>query len=174
MAVNLSPRQFRHGRLAARIEAALADTGFDASLLELEITESALMADPEAAARMLAHLKSMGIRVSIDDFGTGYSSLGYLKRLPVDGLKIDRSFVSDCCDQRRDAAIVSAVIGLARELALEVVAEGVENAGQLAYLHRQRCELGQGYYFSRPLPADGIRALLAGGSLPAATLEPVA
>ncbi len=161
VAVNLSARQFRQADLAARVRKALDRSGLDAGGLELEITEGMLMDDPERAAAVLQELDRMGVRISVDDFGTGYSSLSYLKRFPVSELKIDRSFVRDTPADADDVAIVSAVVGLAHNLRLGVVAEGVETREQHEFLASIGCEICQGYLFSRPVQADDIPRLAA-------------
>ena len=153
MAVNLSRRQFQQDTLLEEVVAALADAGLDASHLELEITESTVMQKPELAADLLGALDELGVSIAIDDFGTGYSSLAYLKRFPVDVLKIDRSFVKDLPDDPDDAAITRAVIALARSLELQVVAEGVEQSRQLEYLAAHGCDQAQGYFIGKPMPA---------------------
>jgi diguanylate cyclase (GGDEF)-like protein/PAS domain S-box-containing protein len=154
MAVNLSPRQFRHPRLVQDVGKVLAESGLDASGLEVEITEGTAMGDADATVKTLEHLKEIGIRLAIDDFGTGYSSLGYLKRFPIDVLKVDRSFVAGLPANRGDAAIVRAVVGLTRALGLKAVAEGVETADQLAELRDLGCDQGQGYLFGRPTATE--------------------
>ena len=156
LAVNLSARQFRQQDLTAQIAQVLAETGFDPALLEVELTESMLIEDTEAVLRILASLGAMGVQIAIDDFGTGHSSLSYLKRFNVDTLKIDRSFVRDTPDDASDCAIATTVIALARGLRLKVVAEGVENKRQAAFLRRQGCDAMQGYLLSPPLPADAL------------------
>ncbi|RJF97606.1 EAL domain-containing protein [Noviherbaspirillum saxi] len=162
MAVNLSVKQLLKKDFASSVEQALADTGVSASLLELEITESTLMENAQDTLEALHRLRSLGVRLSIDDFGTGYSSLSYLKRFPVDIIKIDRSFVRDVPHDADDASIVTGIIALAHSLRLEVVAEGVETASQLAFLKDQSCDLMQGYYLSKPVPAEQFgRELLA-------------
>ncbi|MGH8807891.1 MAG: putative bifunctional diguanylate cyclase/phosphodiesterase, partial [Noviherbaspirillum sp.] len=160
VAVNLSARQFYQHDLVASIKAILEETGLAPHLLELELTESMMMNDVEHAASILHDLKAVGVQLSIDDFGTGYSSLAYLKRFPIDLLKIDQSFVRDITVDPDDAAIVLSIISLAHSLRLRVIAEGVENADQLAYLQRHGCDYMQGYYFSRPLPARECEWLL--------------
>jgi diguanylate cyclase (GGDEF)-like protein/PAS domain S-box-containing protein len=169
--VNLSARQLNEPGLVETVRGALAATGFPAEQLCLEITESALMRDPRAALPVLADLKSLGVRVAVDDFGTGYSSLSYLKRFPVDVLKIDRSFVEGIANDPDDAAIAHAVIALARSLRLDVVAEGIETAGQLDALHQLGCVRGQGYLFGRPAPIATLAATLAAQALPAAIAD---
>ena len=156
VAVNLSPRQFRQKDLAARIIRILDDSRLPASALELEVTESLMMENTDASIETLAQLKERGIAISMDDFGTGYSSLGYLKRFPVDTLKIDRSFVRDVTTDPDDAAIASAVIALAHSLRLSVVAEGVETEAQLEFMRERNCDQMQGYLLSRPLPAEAF------------------
>lgn len=163
MAVNLSPVQFQERELVDTVTAALARSGMPASALELEITESAMMRDPEQAIIILGQISALGIKVSIDDFGTGYSSLSHLKKFPIDELKVDQSFVRDLSIDKDDAAIVSAVIGMAKSLGLSVIAEGVETIEQLRFLEKLDCDKMQGYYFSKPLPADEFRALLESG-----------
>ena len=153
VAVNLSARQFRNEFLCRDIRKCLSESGMDPRLLELELTESMVMQDPELATTMLKDLKRMGLRLSIDDFGTGYSSLAYLKRFPIDSVKIDRSFVKDIPGDGEDMAIVEAVIALAQSLRLSVVAEGVETAEQKEHLKRLGCDEMQGYFASKPLPA---------------------
>jgi EAL domain-containing protein (putative c-di-GMP-specific phosphodiesterase class I) len=160
VAVNLSARQFKDGNLTQLVDTALQDMGLDARFLELEITESLLMENPEAAADTLRRLRARGVRLSIDDFGTGYSSLGYLKRFPLDKLKIDSSFVRDITSEPDDAAIATAIIAMAHRLKLKVVAEGVETEGQLDYLRQHCCDAVQGYYFSRPLTARDCLKML--------------
>jgi diguanylate cyclase (GGDEF)-like protein/PAS domain S-box-containing protein len=160
VAVNLSARQFGAADLLPGIEAALRDTGLDADCLELELTESLFMGDVTPAVELLHRMKALGVKLSIDDFGTGYSSFSYLSRFPIDVLKIDRSFVADITHDANDAAIVDSIIALAHNLRLSVIAEGVETAEQLDYLRRQGCDEMQGYYFSRPLPADAFELLL--------------
>jgi diguanylate cyclase (GGDEF)-like protein/PAS domain S-box-containing protein len=160
MSVNLSARQFQHANLVAEIQRVLDTTGLDPRGLILEITESAVMSDPETAIATLRDLKALGIEVAIDDFGTGYSSLSYLKRFPVDTLKIDRSFVDGIPDDLQDTAIVQSVVALAKTLKLNVIGEGVETAAQRLHLSRLGCERGQGHLFAEPLPAFRIDALL--------------
>ncbi|MFK3737153.1 putative bifunctional diguanylate cyclase/phosphodiesterase [Massilia sp. TN1-12] len=160
IAINLSARQLQQGDLPGAIERIVAGAGVASALLEFELTESMLMSDPEAAVATLSRIKALGMRLSVDDFGTGYSSLAYLKRFPLDALKIDRTFVRDLADDPDDAAITKAVIRLAHSLNLKVVAEGVETIAQLRELERYHCDEIQGYYVSRPLAADGCAALL--------------
>jgi EAL domain-containing protein (putative c-di-GMP-specific phosphodiesterase class I) len=161
VAVNLSARQFQEPGLVGHVTDALADTGLDPRLLQLEITESSAMQNAQAAIQTLRELKALGVGLSIDDFGTGYSSLSYLRRFPIDTLKIDQSFIRDIGADPDDAAIASAIIALARTLKLSVVAEGVETAEQLAFVARHGCDQTQGYLFSRPLSAQRCADLLA-------------
>jgi EAL domain-containing protein (putative c-di-GMP-specific phosphodiesterase class I) len=141
----------------------LAECGIEPQLLELELTESASMADADKSCALLAQLKGMGVRLAIDDFGTGYSNLNYLKRFPVDKLKLDQAFVADILDGGEDQAIARAVIAMAHGLGLTVVAEGVESAGQLALLAGQGCDAIQGFYFSRAVPAAEFGRMLGEG-----------
>ena len=156
IAVNLSPRQFSDERLVIEIAHALAQTELPAHLLELEITESMMMENPERAAETLQEIKDMGVHVSIDDFGTGYSSLARLKKFPIESVKIDRSFIRDIAVDPDDAAIVSAVIAMAHSLRLNVIAEGVETKEQVKFLRERGCDEIQGFYFSRPVEAPEI------------------
>ena len=161
VAVNLSARSFLDAQWAVEIPGRLARTGVDARQLELEITESMLMLDPVRAKATLDRLSGIGLRLSVDDFGTGYSSLANLKRLPVDGIKIDKSFVIDMPHDPSDAAIVRSTIDLAHNLGLKVVAEGVESHEAWQRLAELGCDLAQGFHISRPLPADALTRLLA-------------
>ncbi len=163
MAVNLSARQFSEPNLVESVKRALAETRLDPRQLELEITESTVMHDTQTAIATLHTLKRLGITLAVDDFGTGYSSLSYLKLFPIDVLKIDRSFVSDITKDADDAAIVRATVNLAHSLELEVVAEGVENSAQLAFLKYIGCDELQGYYFSRPVPQEDAEHMLRYG-----------
>ncbi|MBU4178023.1 MAG: EAL domain-containing protein [Proteobacteria bacterium] len=160
VAVNLSGQQFRQHDLVEKVRATIAETGASPGLLEIEITETAAMENVELAAQQLAGLTPLGLSVSLDDFGTGYSSLAYLKTLPIAKLKIDRSFIKDIGSDRDDEVIVQAVIGLARNLNLGLVAEGVETETQLAFLREHGCQAFQGWIFSRALPADELEARL--------------
>ena len=160
LSLNLSMKQLEHPDFLDMLEEEMRRSGFNPHWLEMEITESQVMKNPERSISVLRKLNDLGIRLAIDDFGTGYSSLAYLKRLPVHTLKIDKSFISDLPHDEEDAAIVNAVIALARSLKLDVIAEGVENAAQKAFLQTQGCEAFQGFHFSRPLPAAAIEELL--------------
>ncbi len=160
MAVNLSARQFQQDDLAASIRAVLDETGVDPVDLELELTESMLVKNPEQAVETLQALDRMGVSLGIDDFGIGYSSLGYLKRFPLDTLKIDRSFIRELPQNTEDGVITDAIIALGRSLGMEVMAEGVETTEQLAFLDSHGCNAMQGYLYSRPLPAEELTRLL--------------
>ncbi|HEY9821110.1 MAG TPA: EAL domain-containing protein [Candidatus Sericytochromatia bacterium] len=163
IAVNLSGHQFNQPHLNKLVVDTLKETGLDPSYLELEITESALMLNPEAAIATLCEFKTLGIQLSIDDFGTGYSSLSYLRQFPFDALKIDRSFVCQLTKDDKNAAITTAILQMARSLNLKVVAEGVETASQLAFLRKHQCDEIQGYLFSPPLSAQSFEELLSTG-----------
>ncbi len=165
VAVTLSARQFVDRAFLDMVTRALADTGLDPSLLELEITESQVMRQTEGMNSLLTKLSEMGVQLAIDDFGTGYSSLSYLKRLPIQKLKIDQSFVRDITVDPNDTAIVVAIINMARSLDLETIAEGVETAGQLALLRSRGCRVGQGFYFSPPVSAQALYPLLKQNNL---------
>jgi diguanylate cyclase (GGDEF)-like protein len=164
LSVNLSARQLLEPGLEATVAAALSGSGLRAGRLTLEITESVLMADTTATIARLASLRGLGVRVAIDDFGTGYSSLGYLRRLPLDAVKIDRSFIEDVTEGTRQAALVHAIVELCRTLELDTVAEGVETNEQAMRLTELGCELAQGFHFGRPMPARGIARRLASWS----------
>ncbi|MCB1953113.1 MAG: PAS-domain containing protein [Zoogloeaceae bacterium] len=163
MSVNVSARQLRNPDLPQQVQRALENSGVPSARLEMEITESVAMEDPERTVETLRALKAIGIGVSIDDFGTGYSSLAYLKLLPINCLKLDRTFVTDIETDPNDAAICAATIRLAHTLGLSVVAEGVETAEQARYLDSLDCDVMQGYYFSRPLPEAQARAFIIHG-----------
>jgi diguanylate cyclase (GGDEF)-like protein len=160
LSVNFSARQFQQATFISSVAEILKETNLDPRWLELELTESSIMKDPEQAIEKLHELKLMGIRVAIDDFGTGYSSLNYLKRFPIDTLKIDKSFVSDLCKDPHDTAIVRAIITLGHALDLTVVAEGVETQEQLQYLSSLDCDVVQGFLFSKSLAASAFEELL--------------
>lgn len=165
IAVNVSARQLWHGGFDVEVRRVLEQSGIDASLLELELTESVFLRTNEDVVQTFTRLDQLGVRMAIDDFGTGYSSLNYLRRLPVDALKLDHSFVQDLPQSKEARAIAAAVISLARGLGITVVAEGVETASQCVYLRDQGCHQLQGYYFSYPLPADECTVALQAGSL---------
>jgi diguanylate cyclase (GGDEF)-like protein len=164
LSVNLSVRQFAQANLADVLDDILAETGLDGHALKLEITESALMKDPDSAARTLQRVKERGPSIVLDDFGTGYSSLAYVQRFPIDVIKIDRSFIRDLA-AGTDATIVSAIVSMARGIGVPVVAEGVETAEQAAVLRALGCDFAQGYHYAKPLAVDEVAPLLA-GSLP--------
>ncbi|HEX3464374.1 MAG TPA: EAL domain-containing protein [Candidatus Elarobacter sp.] len=168
LAVNLSARQFHQTALAAKIADILARTGLCAGHLELEITETIAMSDAALSRQILDELRRAGVRLAVDDFGTGYSSLGYLRRFPIDTLKIDKSFVREIMAEPDDATIVRTVIGMAHSLGLEVCAEGVETAEQVAFLTAERCDRVQGFFYGRPVAVEQVPALLAGRGNPAA------
>lgn len=161
MAINLSARHFKTLDLSETVRRLLSGVGFEADLLDLELTESLLMENLDVAISLLEDLDGLGVRLSIDDFGTGYSSLSYLKRLPIHALKIDRSFIRDLSTDRSSGAIVRAIVDLAHHMDLKVVAEGVEDEEQLDQLRRLRCDEVQGFHYSRPLPAAAFEDLLA-------------
>lgn len=161
IAVNLSGRQFLHYNLIKSIQDAVAQTKLPSASLELEITETVAMHNAEDSIGIMRQIKGIGIDLALDDFGTGYSSLAYLKRFPIDKLKIDKAFVRDIPGDSNDLAIVSAIIAMAHALGLRVHAEGVETDAQADFLRESGCELAQGYFFGRPLPAEAFEALLA-------------
>ncbi len=163
VAVNLSARQFQQGDIVDTVRRVLDKTGLSANFLELEITESMVMNDPLGAVKILNSLKEIGVALSLDDFGTGYSSLNYLRRFPVDSLKIDRSFISDVTTDPSGASVVTSIIDIAHNLHLKAIAEGVENSAQLDFLIACQCDTIQGYYFSKPLPAIAFADLLRSG-----------
>jgi EAL domain-containing protein (putative c-di-GMP-specific phosphodiesterase class I) len=163
VAVNLSALQFGQPDFVQSIAAVLARTGLDPQYLEIEVTESLFMTDVDHAVGILHNLKTLGVTLSIDDFGTGYSSLSYLKRFPIDVLKIDQSFVHDITNAPNDAAIVESIISLAHNLRLHVIAEGVETEEQVAYLRRHGCDGMQGYFFSKPVPAEEFERMIQEG-----------
>lgn len=163
VSVNLSAKQLNRKDLVEVVERALAESGFPARLLELELTETMLMEDPDAVIETLRDLTALGVCLAIDDFGTGFSSLSYLKRMPVDHLKIDKSFVSDVDSNPEDAHIARSVISLGHSLGLRVIAEGVETPEQLEFLRSHNCDEMQGYLYSRPLPAEEVGNLLKEG-----------
>jgi predicted signal transduction protein with EAL and GGDEF domain len=161
VAINLSARQFHRRQLAEQVASILGQTGLPPDYLELELTESMLMHDAESAADILGDLKRLGVSLAVDDFGTGYSSLAYLKRFPIDRLKIDRSFVCSLPEDQEDAALVRAIVSLAGSLALEVIAEGVETVEQRDFLRARGCDLAQGYLFAAPMAAEDLIGLLS-------------
>jgi len=160
MSVNLSVKQFPQPQFAEKVDALLQELGLPDGSLKLEITESSLITDPVAAVTLLSKLKALGVRLAIDDFGTGYSSLSYLHRFPLDTLKIDRSFTSAMGSGQKEENIISAIMPLARSLGMDVVAEGVETEEQLVFLKEVECKYAQGFYFSKPIPAEEAQKLL--------------
>jgi EAL domain-containing protein (putative c-di-GMP-specific phosphodiesterase class I) len=160
VAVNISGVQFRRVDLVDTVGRALDNAGIDPRYLEIELTETAVMSDPEESVDTLQRLSRMGVIVSVDDFGTGYSSMSYLRRFPIDKLKIDRSFITNVLTSTDDAAIVQAIISLAHSLRLKVVAEGVESAEQVQFLQKHGCDHYQGYYFSKPVDAGTFTEML--------------
>ncbi len=159
VSVNLSLIQFRQKNLTEMIKNIMADCGYYPSLLTLEITENAFMQDIEYTSSVLKKLKDIGVSISIDDFGTGYSSLSYLNRLPIDTLKIDISFIREVVRDPDSASIVMAIINMAHTLKIKTIAEGIETEEQWNFLRLLRCDMGQGYYFSKPLPAEEVEKL---------------
>jgi EAL domain-containing protein (putative c-di-GMP-specific phosphodiesterase class I) len=157
IAVNVSARQFRHTEFVGELRALLARTGANPRRLKLELTESLLLTDKAEAIQKMTELGTLGVKFSLDDFGTGYSSLSYLKVLPLEQLKIDQSFVRDVLTDANDAAIARTVLALGNSLGLNVVAEGVETAGQRDFLLENGCTLFQGYFFGRPVPVDQLQ-----------------
>jgi EAL domain-containing protein (putative c-di-GMP-specific phosphodiesterase class I)/FixJ family two-component response regulator len=158
IAVNVSPRQLQQGNFSETIVQTLKITGLEPDCLELELTETSMMENAESEVEILASLREMGLKIAIDDFGTGYSSLGYLKNLPIDSVKLDQSFVRGATTDPDDAALVMAIVTLAHNLRLKVIAEGIETEDQLKFLRLLRCDRGQGYLFGKPAPADPIKA----------------
>jgi EAL domain-containing protein (putative c-di-GMP-specific phosphodiesterase class I) len=165
VSVNVSPRQLRDVGFVDQVRAALADTGLPAANLVLEITESTLIENPELMSAVLGEVLALGVTVQLDDFGTGYSSLTVLHHFPGDTLKIDRSFVNTMIDRPESQAIIRSIVGLAHNLGLRVIAEGIEGPEQMDALSALGCEYGQGYHFARPLPRHEIEALLAARAL---------
>lgn len=165
VAVNVSARQFRHQDFFKRVHHTLEQSGLPGECLELELTERLLLEETGQAIKWIGSFKELGIKISIDDFGTGYSSLAYLRRFPLDYLKVPREFVHGIETNHSDAMITSAIIALAKSLGLKVIAEGVENSNELSFLSQRGCDLIQGYYFSRPLPSDQFEALLIRGGI---------
>jgi EAL domain-containing protein (putative c-di-GMP-specific phosphodiesterase class I) len=161
ISVNLSPRQFQESQLLTQVAVALDAAGLPSELLMFEITESMVMEDLSGAREIMKKLNRLGVRLAIDDFGTGHSSLAYLKQFPVHEVKVDRAFVQGVAESPVDSAIVRAIIDLANALGLSAIAEGVENADQAAELKTLGCQVGQGFYFSKPLRAGEFDELLA-------------
>ena len=166
MAVNVSPRQFALPNFLTELDACLRETGLQPEQLVLEITETALMENPVTVAKVLHQIRERGVKIHLDDFGIGYSALGYLRRFPIDRLKIDRSFTQAIPGRPEDEAIILAILSLATSLGMEVVAEGVENEAQWLHLMGLHCAFGQGFYFSRPIDAANVEALAARRGVP--------
>jgi EAL domain-containing protein (putative c-di-GMP-specific phosphodiesterase class I) len=163
ISVNLSPRQFSQPNLAKRLQEILDEAKLASKFLEVEITESSITQDTAATIRILNGLKATGVRIALDDLGTGFSSLAYLRQFPLDSVKIDQSFIRDVAMNSKHAAITTAIIQMAKNMKLKVVAEGVESFPELFFLYMQQCEEIQGFIFSRPLPAADFAKLLASG-----------
>ena len=161
IAVNVSGRQFLRLGFAETVERILTEERTAVTAVELEITETVLAHDTNTCIETLRRLKRLGLEIALDDFGTGYSSMSYLKRFPIDTLKIDRAFVAECDVNAEDAAICTAILSLARGLGLKTLAEGVETPGQLAFLRREGCQFHQGFLFSRPMPVREVERFLA-------------
>jgi diguanylate cyclase (GGDEF)-like protein len=166
MSVNVSARQLESDELIDDVRQALTDNALDPATLTLEVTETALMSDPEATATRLQLLKTLGVRIAIDDFGTGYSSLAYLRQFPADALKIDRSFISNIASSKQSAALIHTLVQLGKTLEIETLAEGIEDQVQLKALQREHCDQGQGFLFSRPLDVQAIEAFLEDAKAP--------
>ena len=164
VSVNVSGRQLESDQLAADVAGALDSSGLDPAMLTLELTETVLMRDADSTKRRLADLKRLGVQIAIDDFGTGYSSLAYLRQFPVDALKIDRSFIAGIARSDEARTLIHMLVQLGKTLGLRTVAEGVEDAAQLAELQREQCDHGQGFYYSRPIPSDAVEELFGAGA----------
>ena len=161
VSVNVSARQLENDRLIDDVRAALATSGFPATALTIEITETAIMRNVTCVVPRLAALKATGVRIAIDDFGTGYSSLAYLQQFPVDTLKIDRSFISSMADSPESGALIRTLVQLGKTLGLETLAEGIEETEQYSQLEREHCDSGQGFLYARPLEVDAVESFLA-------------
>jgi EAL domain-containing protein (putative c-di-GMP-specific phosphodiesterase class I) len=161
ISVNVSGKQFRQPDLIRQIDQILSASGLDPKCLKLEVTETAIMDDPDAAAKMLLELREIGISLQIDDFGTGFSSLGYLHKFPMQALKIDRSFVNMIGQQGENAEISSTIIAMAHNLGMQVIAEGIETPMHLHFLKEMGCEFGQGFYFSKPVDELSAEKMIA-------------
>jgi len=160
LAMNLSIKQIQRKDFISVFKNLLIETGCKSEWVELELTEGQIMSNPEESIKVLNQIKDIGVELAVDDFGTGYSSLAYLKRLPIDKLKIDRAFIKDLPDDDEDAAITKAVIALAKSLNLKLIAEGVETQEQRDFIVENGCHNIQGYFYSKPIPADEMRAFL--------------
>jgi EAL domain-containing protein (putative c-di-GMP-specific phosphodiesterase class I) len=163
LAVNLSPRQFLDSELAADIAGVLQEVGLDPTLLELEVTEATAIEDVLESIATMRRLRALGVRLVVDDFGAGYAGLGYLRRYPVDAIKIDRSFVAGLDRDGMDTAMVRAILAFAETIGLDVTAEGIETVAQCARLREMGCHRGQGFWFAPAVPADKLTALLMTG-----------
>jgi EAL domain-containing protein (putative c-di-GMP-specific phosphodiesterase class I) len=163
VAVNVSPRQFRQGAILNTLKTLASSHPIHSGFLELEVTESSMVEDMNESIRILNELRALGASVSIDDFGTGYSSLNYLRRLPVDRLKIDQSFIHEMEADAKARTMVTEIIHLSKAFDLSIIAEGVETPGELAFLADQGCDEGQGFFFARPLPPSEFEHLLRAG-----------
>jgi EAL domain-containing protein (putative c-di-GMP-specific phosphodiesterase class I) len=161
VSVNVSPRQLRSRELPDQVAEVLRESGLSAGQLHLELTETAVIGDEVHASALLAKLRGTGVKVWLDDFGTGFSGLSHLRRVPVDGVKIDRSFIADVLRDPDDLALTTAIIAMAHSLGITVIAEGVEQEGQFAILRERGCDLAQGYWLGHPVDADEFAALLA-------------
>jgi EAL domain-containing protein (putative c-di-GMP-specific phosphodiesterase class I) len=159
--VNVSPLQFSRADFASNVESILTKSGFDPRLVELELTETLVMRDVQESSRQLSQLKRLGFHIAVDDFGTGYSSLSYLHQLPIDTLKIDKSFIDKVTEPSGTRPIVEAVVSLSKSLALTTIAEGVETRDQFEALKVLGCDIIQGYYFYKPLPIDAVEKLIS-------------
>jgi EAL domain-containing protein (putative c-di-GMP-specific phosphodiesterase class I) len=160
VAVNIPPQQLHKGNLLQLLEQALDDSGLSPKQLEIELTETSLMDDPDLAISLFKQIRRMGVSIALDDFGTGYSSLSHLRRFPLDILKIDQAFIRDVGTQNEDGAIVRAIITMAHELGMKVVAEGVETPEHYHFLEQERCDIVQGFLISRPVTAEAMELLL--------------
>jgi len=165
LTVNVSPRQFLQDDMVATVRGILERTGLEPAMLQLELTETALMADSPGLRQRMHDLNAIGVTFSLDDFGTGFSSLSYLSRFPIQTIKVDKSFVAGIPEDARQGAIVNAVIAMSHELGIKVVAEGVEAARQGEFLREAGCDMAQGFYYSRPLSADATASILRAGSV---------
>jgi EAL domain-containing protein (putative c-di-GMP-specific phosphodiesterase class I) len=165
MMVNISSTQFYRSHIASSVKRALTESGLDPKWLELELTESLMLDDSEATIKIMRTLKRLGVSLSLDDFGTGWSSLSYLRRFPIDRIKIDRSFLRDIASEPSAEAVVRSIMNLGRDLGLACVAEGVETSEQLNYFKKQKCEEVQGFLYSPALPEEDCRVLLRAGRL---------
>ncbi|TWG89096.1 EAL domain-containing protein (putative c-di-GMP-specific phosphodiesterase class I) [Luteimonas sp. J16] len=161
VSVNVSARQLRAGDLATQVEAVLRETGLPPSRLHVELTETAVIGDEARVSGLLARLRNSGVKVWLDDFGTGFSGLSHLRRVPVDGVKIDRSFIADVLRDPDDLALTTAIIAMAHSLGIQVVAEGVEKEGQYALLRERGCDMAQGYWLGQPMSNEDFKRLLA-------------